>query len=59
VLGKLYLIGGIVLLALCGTMIFTGYELGGGRRDFIPADKRSQDGYRSYHLIHPGFRGGK
>ncbi|MBI3653630.1 MAG: hypothetical protein HY231_21575 [Acidobacteria bacterium] len=58
-LGKLYLYGGIVLLALCGVMILTGYELGGGRRDFIPADKRSQDGYRSFHIFHSGYRGGK
>jgi hypothetical protein len=57
--GKIYLYGGILLLALCAVMIFTGYELGGGRRNFIPADKRSQDGYRSYHIFYSGYRGGK
>lgn len=58
-LSKLYLIGGVILLALCSLMILTGRELGGGRRDFIPPDKRSADGYRSHHIFISGFRGGK
>ena len=57
--GKIYLIGGILLLALCSVMIFMGRELGGGRRDFIPPDKRSADGYRSHHIFISGYRGGK
>ena len=58
-LGKLYLISGIVILALCSLMLISGRELGGGRRDFIPPDKRSSDGYRSFHIFHAGYRGGK
>lgn len=58
-LSKVYLIIGTGLILFCGFMALSGKELGGGKRDKIPPDMRSRDGYRSFHIFHGGYRGGK
>lgn len=58
-LSKVYLFIGIGLIMFCGLMAFSGKELGGGKRQYIPPDMRSRDGYRSFHIFHGGYRGGK
>ena len=59
-LSKSYLIIGLLLLGGYGLLAFTGKELGDPERQKIPADVRSSPGgYRSFHMWHSGFRGGK
>ena len=58
-LGKIYLWGGILLLALISFMTFTGRELGGSTRKLSEEERRNPDRYRSYHIFHAGYRSGK
>ncbi len=60
-LGKFYLWGGILLLALISFMTLTGREIGGGgsRRKLSDEERRNPDRYRSYHIFHSGYRSGK
>lgn len=59
-LTKVYLIIGILMIALYGYATFTGKEVGDPQRETIPADVRqSPGGYRSFHFWHGGYRGGK
>ncbi|MCI0490469.1 MAG: hypothetical protein L0229_28070 [Blastocatellia bacterium] len=58
--GKVYLIGGILLIALYSVVALTGREFGDSQRQVIPADVRQNPGgYRSFHFWHSGYRGGK
>ena len=57
-LSKVYLVLGIIIIALYGWVAFTGKEFGDPEREKIPADVRqSPSGYRSFHVV--GFHGGK
>jgi hypothetical protein len=59
-LSKLYLVIGILIIALYGFVTFTGKEFGDPERQKMPADVRqSPGGYRSFHMWHSGYRGGK
>jgi hypothetical protein len=58
--GKTYLVIGIIIIALYGLVAFTGREFGDTQRQVVPADVRnSPGGYRSFHFWHFGYRGGK
>jgi hypothetical protein len=59
-LGKIYLIVGIIIVAAYALVAFTGKEFGDPERQRVPADVRqSPGGYRSFHFWHSGYRGGK
>ena len=59
-LSKIYLIIGIIIVALYGVVALRGYEFGDEKRQVVPADVRqSPGGYRSFHFWHFGYRGGK
>ncbi|MFP5261636.1 MAG: hypothetical protein ACLGJB_06995 [Blastocatellia bacterium] len=59
-LSKLYLVVGILIIALYGFVTLTGKEFGDPERQKMPADVRqSPGGYRSFHMWHSGYRGGK
>ena len=55
---KLYLALGIGVILLYGTAATFGWEISSGGRQQLPPDAR-QNGYRSFHFWHFGFRGGK
>jgi hypothetical protein len=57
-LKKLYLGFGIVVILFYGSAAMFGWELSSGKRQQLPPDAR-QNGYRSFHFWHFGFRGGK
>jgi hypothetical protein len=51
---------GIVIIALYTIIAFTGREFGDPEKQKMPADVRqSPGGYRSFHVWHSGYRGGK
>jgi hypothetical protein len=57
-LSRIYLVIGILIIALYGWVAFTGKEFGDPEREKIPADVRqSPGGYRSFHVS--GYHGGK
>lgn len=59
-LSKLYLVIGILIIALYCFVTFMGKEFGDPERQKMPADVRqSPGGYRSFHMWHSGYRGGK
>ncbi|HVG18767.1 MAG TPA: hypothetical protein VNI02_06910 [Blastocatellia bacterium] len=59
-LSKLYLVIGILVIALYGFVTLTGKEFGDPEKQKMPADVRqSPGGYRSFHMWHSGYRGGK
>lgn len=59
-LSKLYLVIGVLIIALYGFVTLTGKEFGDPERQKMPADVRqSPGGYRSFHMWHSGYRGGK
>jgi hypothetical protein len=59
-LSKLYLVIGILIIALYGFVTLAGKEFGDPERQKMPADVRqSPGGYRSFHMWHSGYRGGK
>lgn len=59
-LGKLYVVFGIVVLALYVGASWRGWEIASPPRQVLPADVRnSPGGYRSFHFWHSGYRGGK
>ena len=59
-LSKLYLVIGIAIIALYTVVAFTGREFGDPEKQKMPADVRqSPGGYRSFHVWHSGYRGGK
>ncbi len=59
-LGKGYLAGGVLVLALYVTTALAGWEFGSPQRQVVPPDVRhAPGGYRSFHFWHAGYRGGK
>jgi hypothetical protein len=59
-LSRIYLAAAILIIALYGVLAFTGKEFGDPRRQIVPEDARkSPGGYRSFHYLHSGYRGGK
>ena len=59
-LSKFYLVIGILIIALYGIVALTGREFDDPERQKMPADVRqSPGGYRSFHMWHSGYRGGK
>ncbi|HWP42641.1 MAG TPA: hypothetical protein VNO14_05360 [Blastocatellia bacterium] len=57
---RIYLVIGILILALYAIVALGGVEFGDAQRQMIPADVRqSPGGYRSFHFWHSGYRGGK
>jgi hypothetical protein len=59
-LSKFYLVMGILIIGLYGFVAFTGKEFGDPEKQKMPADVRqSPGGYRSFHMWHSGYRGGK
>ena len=55
---KLYLVFGIGVILFYATAAMLGWEIGTPGRQQLPPDARQQ-GYRSFHFWHYGFRGGK
>lgn len=55
---KIYLVFGMAVILLYGTAGMLGWEFGNSGRQQLPPDAR-QNGYRSFHFWHFGFRGGK
>ncbi len=59
-LGKIYLISGIILVLLYALAGIYGWEIGTPKREVLPSSVRqSPGGYRSFHFWHSGFQGGK
>lgn len=59
-LSKIYLVIGVVILALYALVALSGREFGDPERQRAPADVRqSPGGYRSFHFWYVGYRGGK
>jgi hypothetical protein len=59
-LSKIYLVIGVLIIALYGIVALTGREFGDPERQKMPADVRqSPGGYRTFHMWHSGYRGGK
>lgn len=56
---KVYLIIGIIIIALYGLVALSGIEFGDTKRQVPLADVRQSGGYRSFHFWYFGYRGGK
>ena len=58
-LSKLYKVIGGGLLLVYVAAAWQGWELGSPHRQIVPPDQRTREGYRSFHYLHSGYRGGK
>ena len=57
---KAYAVVGTAVIGLYLWSALTGWEPARAERSFIPSSVRSSPGgFRSYHYLHSGFRGGK
>lgn len=55
-----YLVLGALTVGTYGIGSWNGWEMGGGKREWVPQSVRSSPGgYRSHHFWHSGYRGGK
>ena len=57
---KLHALVGFAIVGLYIWSALAGWEPARAERGFVPSSVRSSPGgFRSYHYIHSGFRGGK
>ena len=57
---KFHALAGAGILGLYLWTALSGWEPARAQRGFIPSSVRSSPGgFRSYHYVHSGFRGGK
>jgi len=58
-LSRVYLVVGLLIVALYALVAFSGMEFGNPERQRVPPEVRDSRGYRSFHFWHSGYRGGK
>lgn len=59
-LARIYLITGLMAIGLYVLVTVMGWEFGHPARHVASADvRRTPGGYRSFHVWHSGYRGGK
>jgi hypothetical protein len=58
-LRKIYLGFGTLIIVVYGWLAFTGWEPGTPAREKLPRGARAGTGFRSYHVWHSSYWGGK